>query len=1193
MKKIFLLFSVCILSFSTFSQPDITVLKKENSFTGEWIKDIFKDSEGTLWFGDDSGYGLMKYDGEKWTSYSDSLGLPLYIQTIAEDTAGKILIGAFDGLYVFDKISSVVKYTTSSGLPSNNIKDIFVDETGIIWIATYSGLCRYNGSSWVTYTTTDGLISNFVTSIYKDTQGRLWIGTLEGLTKLQGTFISYTTTGGLPSNTIRSITQATDGKLWFATNNGAVSFNEISFSTFKTTDGLASNDLSSVFGDSDGNIWFTSYTPNGGIVKYNGSEWAQYKISHGLVNNSTDCIEEDDDGNIWIGTGTGVSSFNPESWKYITVTDGLLENNVLDIYEDNSNNKWIATYSGLNIFSKTIKEYTTEEGFPDNRCYKIQPDNSGNIWVGTLGGAVKMTGDTFLIYNTDSGLIKNYVYDITIDGNNIWFITTFGVSKLNNGVWTNYTTNEGLVSNNNFCSLLDKSGKLWIGSLEKGVSCYDGILWKHYDKLDGLSSNVIWEMFQDNEENIWFATDSGLTRFNGSTFNIFSKTDGLPSNKITSITQDGYGNLWFGADSNKIAVYNGTSFTTHTISTAIPDGVTMVIKEINDTIFAGGTYGLAAYSYKTAWESYVKSRMPGDTIHNIIADKDDNLWIGTYGNGIGKFDGCNWSVINESDGIAGKNIYSIAEDTEGNIWAASETGVSKISTDTIVAYDGSDGLSGTIWSAVAADKDNNIWIGSNQGLSKFNGGNFTNYTTSDGLPGNYVTCILVTKNNDLWIGTSSGNGAGKFNGTNWQTFGTAEGLINKNINNIIEDSDGNIWFATYGGISKFNGASFTNYSSEAYFGNAVIWSVYEDKMGIIWAGSWGNGIFSFNGKTWQKLQNTIGNDIRSIAMQNDGKLWFASYGNGLTSLYRDVIKMDSVIYTNLKCNGDNEGSIRFYSPQYTDINFSIDSENFTSQDYYENLSPGIYLPAVTNKFDTIFYDTVKITEPAVLEVNLGKDTTICEGENITLSAPFSWNYEWNTGDKGIRQLITDTAGIYSVVVSDKAGCLYFDTIAVSISELPMVNIGENFEMAELETKTLNAGEGFSKYQWSTGDVTPTLLVTGPAKNDSLIWVIVTNEYGCINTDSVTYSTYIEVGISDINSSFITIYPVPANDKIFIKGLENLQIEVIELLNESGQTINTFEAGSVLEINLSGLNKGRYFVVIRTSNQRLVKTFIIQ
>ena len=194
MKKttVILFLALMLLTVDSSAQLEIHSINKEASFTGEWIQKILKDPNGDLWFGDFTGNGILKFDGDVWTNYSSLSELPDKVTALAEDQQGNLWIGGLEGAYRFDKVSAVAKFDTLDGLPENHIQDILVDHNGDIWFGTFSGLTKYDGTTWVTYTTSDGLVSNYVNTLFEDNMNRLWIGTYAGISKIQGTFVNYT-----------------------------------------------------------------------------------------------------------------------------------------------------------------------------------------------------------------------------------------------------------------------------------------------------------------------------------------------------------------------------------------------------------------------------------------------------------------------------------------------------------------------------------------------------------------------------------------------------------------------------------------------------------------------------------------------------------------------------------------------------------------------------------------------------------------------------------------------------------------------------------------------------------------------------------------------------------------------------------------------------------------------------------------
>lgn len=160
--------------------------------------------------------------------------------------------------------------------------------------------------------------------------------------------------------------------------------------------------------------------------------------------------------------------------------------------------------------------------------------------------------------------------------------------------------------------------------------------------------------------------------------------------------------------------------------------------------------------------------MPSSYIYTIYQDSKDNIWFGTYGGGVTRYDGQSFTTFTEKEGLANNYVYSITEDSKGHFWFAT-------------------------------------WGG---GVTRYDGQSFTTFSEKEGLASNVVFSIIEDKKGNMWFGTREG-GVSYYDGHSFTTFTTKHGLANNSIRSIIEDKKGNIWLGTNGGgISYYDGKSF-------------------------------------------------------------------------------------------------------------------------------------------------------------------------------------------------------------------------------------------------------------------------------------------------------------------------------------------------------------------------------------------------
>lgn len=259
-----------------------------------------------------------------------------------------------------------------------------------------------------------------------------------------------------------------------------------------------------------------------------------------------------------------------------------------------------------------------------------------------------------------------------------------------------------------------------------------------------------------------------------------------------------------------------------------------------------------------------------DFITCITIDKQNNKWIGTYSNGIAKFDGLGWEIFNTSNsGLANDSIEEITFDRNGILWIATKK----------------------------------------SGLVKFNGSEWVIYKDAD-FPGlnNKIRSIAVGMDNVKWIayGHFEEGGLVKFDDTNWTLFTPENSVLPSSIiDQIHVDKDNRIWACTHGGLVSIQNGQWTVFNKD----NTImpynwIWDISSDSHGNIWVGS--NALLSskddagtllrFDGKYWYENKPSesgkSSNSVNSIVTDNWGNIWVATgVGSTYEQSFGDQISM--------------------------------------------------------------------------------------------------------------------------------------------------------------------------------------------------------------------------------------------------------------------------------------------------------------
>jgi len=211
------------------------VYTRRHGLTGNEIFRLYEDRRGDIWISiaDSLQANLMRWERATGKFYqyggTDALPAPNAPTAFREDSAGNLWIGLYYGDLVRYRAGQFTRFTNVDGLPPGLIRDLYVDRSGKLWIATSrGGLGRVDDPSaerprFITYTTREGLASNQATCVTEDQHGRIYIGTAKGLDRLDpltGRLKHYSEADGLANNFVNVAYRDRHGALWFGTLQG-------------------------------------------------------------------------------------------------------------------------------------------------------------------------------------------------------------------------------------------------------------------------------------------------------------------------------------------------------------------------------------------------------------------------------------------------------------------------------------------------------------------------------------------------------------------------------------------------------------------------------------------------------------------------------------------------------------------------------------------------------------------------------------------------------------------------------------------------------------------------------------------------------------------------------------------------------------------------------------------------------------
>lgn len=296
---------------------------------------------------------------------------------------------------------------TNRLVPNSIARMMIQDRKGMIWIASWLGVFRYDGKIFANMTSEVSSARFF--SALEDSKGNLWFGSIgSGVYRYNGrSFQNFTTDDGLLNNEIVCIYEDKKGNIWFGANGGASLYDGESFRNYTINGGSMieditgkiftnvrpMNEVNSIIEDETGKFWFGT---RGRTFIYDGKAFTTVKQNEKSFTNVR-WIIEDKKGNIWLGGKDGL-------WRYDGIAfSNITKNFVGYIYEDKKGGIWTSAQSkngwvlsrydiiSLNSEERAVTEVKTGE----KMFFGILEDSDGNIWSGTLNGVYRYDGNTF------------------------------------------------------------------------------------------------------------------------------------------------------------------------------------------------------------------------------------------------------------------------------------------------------------------------------------------------------------------------------------------------------------------------------------------------------------------------------------------------------------------------------------------------------------------------------------------------------------------------------------------------------------------------------------------------------------------------------------------------------------------------------------------------------------------------------
>ena len=357
-------------------------------------------------------------------------------------------------------------------------------------------------------------------------------------------------------------------------------------------------------------------------------------------------------------------------------------------------------------------------------------------------------------------------------------------------------------------------------------------------------------------------------------------------------------------------------------------------------LFMSLTLIMSVFAQENDWFVFntANSGLSDNSVSVIKIDKKGNKWLGTYNNGLVKFDGKKWTAYNKDNSIfPDKSVRSIAIDSKNNKWIGTrDNGLVVFDDKKFTLIDSINSKLPSNWiTSIAIDNNDVKWLGTRwKGIVKYDNKSFVLYDSLNSqLPSCQVWCVSVDKEGTVWAGTTGGLVKILDNGSMVVYNTSNSGILSNRVWSIFVDKDNNKWLGCENGVIKFDGRS--KWSNKIETTHWVLSNAL-DADNNNWIGTYcgGLGKYTRNDFNWVTKEDLNSNAIYSIDVDNKGNTWIAS-ASGL-AVYKEhgVNKKGETTFFNYKFNNielvqnypnpcDYSTTIEYIIPESTPVYINV------------------------------------------------------------------------------------------------------------------------------------------------------------------------------------------------------------------------------------------------------------------------------
>lgn len=601
------------------------------------------------------------------------------------------------------------------GLPQSQIACFAQDGEGYVWVGTWGGLARYNGTEFVSFNQGPDLPSDRIQELLADSSGTVWIATAQGLSSWRDHALRRTEDPLVSEVRCRALALDKDGVLWVGTDKGVVFKRGNEFRRLGGWPGDGESALydvlagqGGVYAAGDGGLWLLNID----------AEPHRLDGPPGVDATDYRAVFETLDG-LWLGCyANGLWLKDASGWRQ---AEGMPARSIYRISSGPSGTLYIATRGdglylrlpGRNAFD----HWDASIGLPANVVNFAEEDREGSLWVGTdIGGLARMGGTSVSNHGVKQGLPDSCVFGISPGGS---------------------------------------ADSLWLGTL-RGAAHYrvrptPGIL-EVIGRQDGLNDEWIWKVHQAADRTLWVLSDGHVQYRDPGETALRNPNPGDPLPRVVpwDMILDGDGRLWFCGQGQRggLALRDRAggwrAWDRSEDGKSFPLGQHLALRK-RGGVWVSVQNRIYGCDGETLSPLIPAPPFPDSAqVNALLEDSVGRLWAGTD-SGLARLNlQGRWENLNDRPGFDNRHTFSLGEDARGAIWVTTARGAFRFKPDeTVEAFTPEDGLADWEMNQYGfhCDARGDVWLGTISGLSQYSPGSVR--------PGKAVLPLLSVEAVDL------------------------------------------------------------------------------------------------------------------------------------------------------------------------------------------------------------------------------------------------------------------------------------------------------------------------------------------------------------------------------------------------------------------------------------------------------------